>query len=109
MYYRVKKKRHCCGGCYCNCYYCCPRCSSKTDCSFCQDAALLNGLSSSQFLRSDQSGTLNGNLTVNGNFIKFPTGNFTCDSSTAGTVFYDPGQGKLFLCNGTNFEEISSS
>ncbi|MBD1380973.1 hypothetical protein [Metabacillus arenae] len=84
-------------------------------CEFCENADLLDGIDSSQFLRSDQSGVLNGDLTVNGflkvngNFIQFPTTNFSCNATTAGAVRYDPGLGKLLLCNGTNFEVISSS
>ncbi|MBY0035649.1 exosporium leader peptide-containing protein [Bacillus cereus] len=37
-------------------------------CEFCQDANLLEGLNSTQFLRSDVSGTLSRNLLIIGNF-----------------------------------------
>ncbi|MGG3725172.1 hypothetical protein ABES20_14555, partial [Geobacillus stearothermophilus] len=45
------------------------------------DADLLDGLHASQFLRSDTSGTLNGNLTLNGSLIR---GNTTLSLNTAG-------------------------
>ena len=48
--------------------------------SYALDADKLDGLNSTQFLRSDISGTLNGNLTLNGSLIR---GNTTFHLNTA--------------------------
>ena len=59
-------------------------------CEFCQDANFLDGLNSTQFLRSDVSGTLNGNLLINGNF--------TATGTKAAIVPHPDGSYRTFYC-----------
>ncbi|WP_142331240.1 exosporium leader peptide-containing protein [Bacillus cereus] len=63
---------------------------STGSCEFCQDANLLDGLNSTQFLRSDVSGTLSGNLLINGNF--------TATGTKAATVPHPDGSHRTLYC-----------